>query len=99
MVSCRPLNSESPKNLLLYETLSETHWNVPNVEPNFQPDFFINIDKTIDNKISALKLYKSQINSNTPSRSVDAAKSLAKFRGSQNGCNYAEAFKTVRIII
>jgi hypothetical protein len=24
---------------------------------------------------------------------------LAKFRGSQNGCGYAEAFKVVRIVV
>ena len=99
IVSCRPISRDFPKNVFLYETLSETHWNVPNVEPNFQPDFFINIDKTIDLKLKALKYYKSQINEKTNSRSVESAKALARFRGSQNGCKYAEAFKVVRIVI
>ncbi len=99
VVVCRPLNTDSPKNVLLYETLSETHWNVPNVEPSFQPNFFVNIDKTIKNKIDALKIYKSQINENSPSRSIEAVKSLAQFRGSQNGCKYAEAFQIVRMVI
>ena len=36
---------------------------------------------------------------NNYSRSVEASKALAKFRGSQNGCLYAEAFKVVRIVI
>ena len=49
-------------------------------------------------KIKALQKYKSQIYDN-PSRSADAIKALAKFRGSQNGCEYAEAFKVVRIVI
>ena len=52
----------------------------------------------MDKKINALKSYKSQISS-APSRSLDATLSLAKFRGSQNGCKYAEAFKVIRIII
>ena len=47
--------------MLSYETLSETHWNAPGIEPNFNPDFFINIDRTINQKISTLKFYKSQI--------------------------------------
>ncbi len=99
VVACRPLNKNSPKNVLLYETLSETHWNVPNVEPFFNPTVFINIDDTIKDKISALKFYKSQINTSTPSRSLKAIESLAKFRGSQNGCEYAESFQVVRMII
>ena len=84
--------------MLIYETLSETHWNVPGVEPIFAPNFFINIDKYINFKVEALKLYKSQINNNN-SRSPSAAKALAKFRGSQNGCSYAESFQVLRMII
>ena len=99
IVACRPLNKKSPKNVLLYETLSETHWNVANVEPAFQPNLFININKTIEDKIEALKMYRSQIKKSTPSRSIEAAKSLAQFRGSQNNCEYAEAFQVVRIVI
>ena len=98
VVCCRPLHLNAPKFVLAYETLSETHWNVPGIEPSFLPEFFMNIDKTIDTKILALKKYKSQL-SNNKSRSIDACKSLAKFRGSQNGCDYAEAFKVIRIVI
>ncbi len=98
VVACRPNKDFFPKTVLLYETLSETHWNVPGVEASFQPDFFINITDQIQSKINALEKYKSQIEGNL-SRSIDATKSLAKFRGSQNGVNYAEAFKVVRVII
>ena len=98
VVACRPVGKKFPKNVLMYETLSETHWNVPGVEPIFAPDFFIDVGKYLDSKIKALKMYKSQINKNTPSRSVNAAKSLAEFRGSQNGLKFAEAFQVLRII-
>lgn len=98
VVSSRPVGKSFPKIVLAYETLSETHWNVPGVEASFNPEFFINIDEFMDKKINALKSYKSQISS-APSRSLDATLSLAKFRGSQNGCKYAEAFKVIRIII
>ena len=83
---------------MAYETLSETHWNVPGVEPAFEPEFFIDISQNIDTKLEALKKYASQI-SKSPSRSTVAVEALAKFRGSQNGCSYAEAFKIVRIVI
>ena len=97
MVNTRPKGIYYPKIILAYETLSETHWNASGIEPNFNPDFFIDISKTINIKIKALKRYISQIKGN-PSRSVSAIRALAKFRGSQNGCDYAEAFKLIRFI-
>ena len=98
VVATRPVGKSFPKLVLCYETLSETHWNVPGIEPEFNPEFFIDISKYINKKIDALSLYKSQLKGNY-SRSIDASKSLALFRGSQNGCKFAEAFKVVRIIL
>ena len=98
VVACRPISKDSPKLVLTYETLSETHWNVPGIEPSFVPDYFIEIDNFIDKKLYALSKYQSQLKSND-SRSIEACKSLAKFRGSQNGCEYAEAFKLVRAVV
>jgi len=97
MVNTRPNKKNYPKLVLSYETLSETHWNAPHIEANFTPDFFIDISTTIKNKLDALNCYKSQIKNNK-SRSPDSIKALAKFRGSQNGCEYAEAFKLIRAI-
>ncbi|MDC3174897.1 PIG-L family deacetylase [Candidatus Pelagibacter sp.] len=98
MVNTRPNTKKYPNYVLSYETLSETHWNAPYIEPNFVPNFFVNIDKTIESKLKALKFYKSQIKGNS-SRSLSSVKALAKFRGSQNGCEYAEAFKLIRAIV
>ena len=97
VVSVRPNGKFFPKKVLSYETLSETHWNVPGIEPSFNPDYFIDISKNIKKKLSALSSYKSQIKNNS-TRSLDAVKSLAVFRGSQNGCKFAEAFKVIRIV-
>ena len=98
VVSCRPTNKNFPKVVLAYETLSETHWNVPGIEPTFIPDLFIDTSNYMKQKEKALNSYESQIDGNQ-SRSVEACMALAKFRGSQNGCDYAEAFKVVRIVI
>ncbi|MDB2700670.1 PIG-L family deacetylase [Alphaproteobacteria bacterium] len=98
VVACRPLTNFSPKFVLCYETLSETHWNVSGIEANFNPDFFIDISLFIESKILALQYYKSQINDFGP-RGLEANKALARFRGSQNNCTYAEAFKVVRILL
>ena len=98
VVACRPVGDSFPKIVYSYETLSETHWNVPGIEPQFCPEVFVDISDFIERKIQALNAYKSQL-INVDSRSVEACKSLARFRGSQNGCKYAEAFKVIRMII
>ena len=96
MVVTRPIKRYNFIELVAcYETLSETHWNASGIEPQFTPNWFVDIEKEINQKIKAMKIYKSQIQNNSP-RSVEAAKSLANFRGSQNGFKYAEAFQIVR---
>ena len=46
----------------MYETLSETHWNVAG-EHTFNPDFFVDISHQINDKIDAVNCYdlKSRI--------------------------------------
>ena len=98
MVATRPLNKASPKWVLAYETLSETHWNAAGIEPQFVPDLFVDITDYKAQKLKALSEYKSQITGNQ-SRSPNAVEALGKFRGSQNACEFAEAYKVIRIII
>lgn len=98
VVACRPVHRAAPRVVLAYETLSETHWNVPGIEPAFVPEFFIDISDHMNTKQGALNAYASQVH-DAPSRSIDACTALARFRGSQNGCEYAEAFKVVRIVV
>ena len=99
MVIARPVGvGKKIKLLAAYETLSETHWNAPFIVPTFSPNWFVEINNEIKTKIKALKCYKSQINSKNYSRSIEAVKSLANFRGSQNGFKFAEAFQIIRKI-
>jgi LmbE family N-acetylglucosaminyl deacetylase len=98
VVACRPVHAEAPKVVLAYETLSETHWNAPGIEPAFGPEFYVDISDHLEAKQGALNCYASQIHE-APSRSIEACTALAKFRGSQNGCGYAEAFKVIRIVV
>ena len=98
MVATRPVGSAFPRIVFCYETLSETFWNAVGIEPQFQPNFFVDISKFVDQKIAALECFKSQITDN-PSRDVEATKALGKLRGSQNGCDYAESFVMIRCIV
>lgn len=98
VVACRPVHPAAPRTVLAYETLSETHWNAPGIEPAFGPELYVDISDHMDRKEAALNCYASQINE-APSRSAEACRALARFRGSQNGCRYAEALKVVRIVV
>jgi N-acetylglucosamine malate deacetylase 1 len=98
MVCTRPVGKNYPNLLLSYETLSETSWNAPYIEPIFIPELFVDISQTINTKLDAMKSYKSQLK-NSSSRSLDAIEALARYRGSQNGFKFAEGFKIIRHLI
>ena len=76
--------------LLGYELI----WN----NLTFNTQCFIKLDKThIDSKVNSLKEYKSQ--GFRDYLSEEFIYSLAKARGVQVGCEYAEAFEVVRLFI
>ena len=98
MVASRPVDvGRNIKICAAYETISETHWNAPHLEPNFTPNWCIDITDYIDLKIDAMRCYQSQLQTFPQSRSVEALKALALFRGSQAGMGYAEAFHILRM--
>ena len=86
------------KILAAYETLSETHWNAPHIEPNFTPNWVVDITQYIDKKRKALECYASQISDFPGPRSLEAVEALAKFRGTQAGFAYGEAFHVIRMV-
>jgi LmbE family N-acetylglucosaminyl deacetylase len=99
MVATRPVGAgRSIELVAAYETLSETHWNAPHIEPNFVPNWVVDITAQMDRKIDALTCYKSQIPEFPGARSVEAAKALAIFRGTQAGFSFGEAFQIIRMI-
>ena len=98
MVASRPVDiGLNIKICAAYETISETHWNAPHIEPNFTPNWCVDISEYIDLKVEAMKRYQSQLQTFPQSRSVEALKALALFRGSQAGMGYAEAYHILRM--
>ena len=98
IVASRPKTNYYPKTILAYETLSETHWNAPHIEPNFTPNWVIDISDSIEKKIEALKCYKSQISDFPGPRSIEAIEALSKFRGTQAGFGYGEGMQIIRMV-
>ena len=87
----------SVKRVLAYETLSETDFNL-GISQTFKPNVFINIEKFLDIKLSATKIYGSEFLDFPFPRSIDALKALATLRGAASGCRAAEAFELLREI-
>jgi LmbE family N-acetylglucosaminyl deacetylase len=99
LVAVRPVNNNSVKTVYMYETLSETGWNIPNSERTFSPNTWIDITSTIETKIKAMECYQSQIKEYPNPRSAEGIRALAMYRGSTVSCRYAEAFMMIRSII
>jgi LmbE family N-acetylglucosaminyl deacetylase len=98
MVALRPVGpGKDVQMVAAYETLSETHWNAPAIEPGFVPNWSVDITDEIDVKLDAMRCYQSAIDASPIARSVDAVRSLALFRGSQVGVGFAEAFHVIRM--
>lgn len=98
MVAARPVGpGRGIRMLAAYETLSETHWNAPHIEPNFTPNWVTDISDFVGTKLKALACYESQIKPFPEPRSVEAVEALAKFRGTQAGFGFGEAFQIIRL--
>ena len=86
------------RDVYCYEVQSETHWNIPYVEPGFLPTCWVDITAHLDTKVRAFECYKSQLKPPPDARSIEAVRALATWRGSQQHMGAAEAFVTVRAV-
>lgn len=98
LVAARPTDGCSVREIYSYETLSETEWAPPFGDDAFIPTCFVDISDHLEQKLNALRCFKSQLRAYPSSRSVEAVSALAQFRGVTVGCRYAEAFMHVRTI-
>lgn len=97
LVAARPQGDYCIKEIYCYETLSETEW-APYQEKAFIPNVFIDITDFFEQKLEAMRFFKSQIKEFPHTRSTETFEALAKFRGSTVGVNRAESFILERIV-
>ncbi len=98
MVALRPVSCPSVKKIYVYETLSETEWNVPDAENAFVPNAWFDITDYLETKVEAMKCYESQIQTFPNPRSEKAIRALAEYRGATMCLNAAESFVLIRSI-
>lgn len=99
MVAARPRHSGAPRQILCYETVSETNWYAAPTTPAFVPNFFVDISKTLDRKIEAFEAFASQVRPFPEERSIETLRALAAVRGSCVHLRAAEAFMHIRTIV
>ena len=73
----------------MMEIISETYQQRIEV---FKLNFFVDISQFINQKLETLKTYSSELSKHSFPRNLENVKALALYRGSQCGCEYAEAF-------
>ncbi len=91
--------SKGPKKILCFETLSSTDAAPPQKHSYFIPNAWSDISQFIEQKCHAMTLYKSESQPDPLPRGSSAMKALARYRGSQVGIEYAEAFMILRDIL
>ncbi len=98
LVAARPVGDYTVKSVFAYETLSETEWAPPFGDDAFIPAKFVDVTETFDQKLNAMKCFKSQLKQFPNPRSIETLTALSRFRGSTVGFANAEAFMVIRVI-
>ena len=92
MTSFRPLPGETLASIYSFEVLSSTEYS----HFPFKPNCYFDISKHIQNKISAMNCYVTEVRDWPHPRSERSIKVLAEKRGSEIGIENAEAFVLIR---
>lgn len=100
LTASRPMTKTFVKKIICFETPSSSEISFQIYKKKlFNPNLFVDISPFLKKKINLLKIYKSEIKKYPHARSLKNIENLAKYRGSQIGLKYAEAFYILRQVI
>ena len=95
LVSTRPMES-FVRALYAFDTASSTEWAYPRT---FVPDTWVDISRTIEEKLKALACYKSEVRDYPHPRSLEGLRHRAEAWGTQCCVEAAEVFMTIRRVL
>ncbi len=98
VTAIRPVWQHKPSEILCFELPSSTEWNAPLAQNAFIPSVYVDIEKTLNKKLEAMRAYKGEIREFPHPRSIEYLTALAQKRGAEVGKRAAEAFMPVRIV-
>lgn len=96
LTATRPMRTCSVKEVYAFETMSSSEWYFG--KPTFSPNVFVGIEMEMEQKISALKIYESEMRPFPHPRSLEGIIAMGQARGITMEAKYAEAFMLVRSI-
>ncbi len=99
LTAFRPQPEETWQEIRTFEVASSTDFGHKPVSREFCPNLWVNIADTWKIKLAALQEYADEMRDAPHSRSIEGLENLAKYRGSQVGLHYAEAFQVPRRVI
>jgi len=99
ITACRPMENESVKSIITFETVSGTEWRASSDPRHFIPNLFVEISESdLRAKINAMESYEFEKRSYPHPRSPEALRIRAQMWGVANGLKLAEAFQTIRVL-
>jgi N-acetylglucosamine malate deacetylase 1 len=99
MTACRPLPESSVNAIYTFETVSSTEWAISQKSDAFSPSYAVDISRTLQKKLIALRCYEDEMRPFPHARSYESVEFLAKLRGSQYGLLAVETFQVMRQIM
>ena len=92
LVACRPYSAPHVNKLLSYYAPSSSEWG-PDC---FDPNWFVDITQTIDEKVEAMRQYRTEVRPSPHPRHPDSLRIAAGYFGSISGYSFAEPFRLIR---
>lgn len=96
--ACRAQPGAGVDTILFFEVASSTEWQLDPTGAAFVPNWFVEISTCLDDKIQALSEYAHEMRPWPHTRSYEAVRHLAHWRGATVGVEAAEAFVLARRI-
>jgi LmbE family N-acetylglucosaminyl deacetylase len=94
IAALRPISTPVSNTVLSYEAPEHSRWSVSGV---FEPNFYVDIEDHLENKVKAFYKYKSQVR--VGGRDKHTIKNQAEYRGKEVGRNACEAFYVHRFVV
>lgn len=99
LTAARPQPDSTVSAIYSFEVASSTAWQGGSLHSQFNPNYYVGIEKQLERKMAALDAYNEEMRPFPHARSNEALNHLARFRGSQVGLTAAEALFLERSII
>jgi len=99
ITACRPMDYETVKHIITFETPSGTEWRASSDPKHFIPNLFFSFtEKNLEAKIMGMESYEYEKREYPHPRSPEALKIQAQRWGVAIGKSYAEAFQVIRSV-